>query len=972
MRLIGFMARRMVLGAGCAGLLLGGRASAAPPSEPMLRLEVGAHTAVINRIDADAQGRFLVTGSDDKTARVWSVADGRLLRILRPPAGAGKEGMVYAVAIAPDGGAVAVGGWTGEAGRTKNIYLFDRASGQIIHRISGLPNVVLHLTFSPDGRFLAACLGGANGLRVYGTTAWQLVAEDLDYGGHSYSAHFDSTGRLVTTSYDGFIRLYGSDFALLAKEKASGGERPFAARFSPDGEQIAVGFQDTTAVEVLDGRTLRRLYTPDTDGVDNGNLPTVAWSADSRFLYAGGRYDDGTGANPIRRWDSGGRGTYEDFAVSDDTILDLHALEDGRIAYGAADPVFGVLDSSGRKQWDRPTVIADFRDNESGFLLSRDGRTVQFGFEQRGKRPARFSLDERTLRLDPDTSAVLHPPRTQAPDLDIDGWKNTYNPTLNGAALALKEYETSFSLSIAPDGRHFLLGTHWYLRYFDAEGDQLWEVAAPGAAWAVNITPDGQVAVAAFADGTLRWYDLDKGRELLALFPHNDGQRWVLWNQEGFFDAAGGGADLIGYHLNNGPDQAADFVEVDRLYELFYRPDLVAAHLDGRPQDLQAALVNVGDVRQVLAGGLPPEVEVVGPAEQTLDDGVFILHLQLVERGGGVGDPEYRVNGVNITQALPEGRLTDVRGPQGQPRMSQPIPRLAPGANTIEVRIPTADGGIASKPARVVVHVPVDAAAEGPPDKPGLYVLAVGINAYRDQSIRLKYATQDARAVAATLAERGRALFEPVEQKVLVDRAASLAGIQQAFAELVPQMEPDDVFVLYMAGHGRSLDGRYHFIPQDVIYRNDRELAAQSLTHARLDSLLAEVPAQKSLLILDTCNAGAYIDGEDVRPEVVMRDLGVKTAIGRLMRSTGRAVLAASTSSQMALAGYKGHGVFTYALLQGLRGAANGDRARPVTVDELSAFLDREVPRITEKEWGHEQFPMRDLQGHSFPITWVE
>ncbi|NBQ70799.1 MAG: hypothetical protein EBU46_18990 [Nitrosomonadaceae bacterium] len=81
-------------------------------TEPVLKLETGQHTAVIIRIDTDREGRFAITGSDDKTARVWSIPDGKLLTVLRPPVGMGNQGKVYAVAMAPDGHTVAAGEWS--------------------------------------------------------------------------------------------------------------------------------------------------------------------------------------------------------------------------------------------------------------------------------------------------------------------------------------------------------------------------------------------------------------------------------------------------------------------------------------------------------------------------------------------------------------------------------------------------------------------------------------------------------------------------------------------------------------------------------------------------------------------------------------------------------------------------------------------------------------------------------------------
>ena len=47
--------------------------------------------------------------------------------------------------------------------------------------------------------------------------------------------------------------------------------------------------------------------------------------------------------------------------------------------------------------------------------------------------------------------------------------------------------------------------------------------------WAVNISGDGQKAIAALGDGTIRWYNLSTGELLLTFFPHTDGKRWVAW-----------------------------------------------------------------------------------------------------------------------------------------------------------------------------------------------------------------------------------------------------------------------------------------------------------------------------------------------------------------------------------------------------------------------------------------------------------
>ena len=136
--------------------------------QPALIIDPGMHTAPIKDVGVDAAGRIAVTGLDDKTVRVWSLADGKLLRTIRMPAGPGNIGKIYAVAMSPDGALVAAGGWTrgGPLQPKSQIYLFERATGKMTARIAGLPNILPPRLLA--GRPLSggeAC--GSNGLRVY-------------------------------------------------------------------------------------------------------------------------------------------------------------------------------------------------------------------------------------------------------------------------------------------------------------------------------------------------------------------------------------------------------------------------------------------------------------------------------------------------------------------------------------------------------------------------------------------------------------------------------------------------------------------------------------------------------------------------------------------------------------------------------------------------------------------------------------
>jgi WD40 repeat protein len=246
--------------------------------EPILRLNTIAHTGPINRIATDRENRYLVTVSEDKTARVWSLPHGRLLAVLRVPIGEGDMGKLYAVAMTPDGATVVVGGWTSTSGTDENIYVFDRASGALQQRISGLPMRVLHLAHSVDGSLFVAALKGSNGIRVFdASNGYQPLPSDAAYGDSSYWADFDRQSRLVTTSDDGFIRLYaaGRYNSPASKVKGRGGKNPLSAVFSPDGQRVAVGYGDSAAVDLLSGKDLAFLQAVDTRGVVGPEISTT-------------------------------------------------------------------------------------------------------------------------------------------------------------------------------------------------------------------------------------------------------------------------------------------------------------------------------------------------------------------------------------------------------------------------------------------------------------------------------------------------------------------------------------------------------------------------------------------------------------------------------------------------------------------------------------------------------------------------
>src|SRR5579863_3385050 len=301
-------------------LLAGGprvaRADGDPPTAPMLRLDLGMHTAEINSLSVDAKGELVATASDDKTVRLWHAADGSLIATLRIPIAGGAEGEINAVALAPDGKRILAGGATGFSfGPGFALYLFDVQKQAMIGRLPNLPAAIMDVAYAPNGAAFVVGFAKTAGIRLYNSNG-TLLTQDTGYGDRVSAIAFDANNRFAVSSYDGQIRLYDAAGKPLSAKPAPGGKHPSSLAFSPDGKALAVGYEDVRRVDVLASDTLDLRFSPKVDDLDNGALSAVGWTGASGapVLYAAGMPRNRTDAVVVRRWSDGGAGAASDIA----------------------------------------------------------------------------------------------------------------------------------------------------------------------------------------------------------------------------------------------------------------------------------------------------------------------------------------------------------------------------------------------------------------------------------------------------------------------------------------------------------------------------------------------------------------------------------------------------------------------------------------------------------------------------------
>lgn len=479
------------------------------------------------------------------------------------------------------------------------------------------------------------------------------------------------------------------------------------------------------------------------------------------------------------------------------------------------------------------------------------------------------------------------------------------------------------------------------MRFYSRNGQQIWRQAIPDAAWEVNVAADGRLIVAAYADGTLRWHRLADGEELLALYPHADRERWVLWTPRGHYAASPGGEDLIGWQVNRGWDEAPAFYSASRFRDRFHRPDVIALVLE--ELDIDKALARADreaggrkSVERSLAQSLPPVVRIIDPADGTPIDGDDVI----VRFEAEAADP------VRSLMALVNGRLA----------LRQPRPETVGGLVTGRLLVPVPPGQVflsliaengqgASDPATVHL-VARGGVASATAAKPTLHLIAVGVSDYKNhEHLRLKFAAKDATDLAERLLREKGGLYADVRPWPLLDDEADRRAILRTFREVQRELRPGDVAIVFFSGHGASEGTRYDFLPHDAEVDTPEAIADTGISHLDLREAFGKFfdAKAKVIALFDTCYSGNVVEGGRALPanvDIVAQELAAaENGVVVLTSSTGREVSRERDDLQ--------NGIFTSALLEALAGKAGRSHEGYISLSDLRGYLPDRVAQLS-------------------------
>lgn len=256
----------------------------------------------------------------------------------------------------------------------------------------------------------------------------------------------------------------------------------------------------------------------------------------------------------------------------------------------------------------------------------------------------------------------------------------------------------------------------------------------------------------------------------------------------------------------------------------------------------------------------------------------------------------------------------------------------------------------------VFLYQPVFCQVQGNLSRPKIYAVIVGISDYKDPDIPdLKYAEKDALAFYDFLRSKNVGSVPEENIALLTGTKATRSNILAQVIDKFTRSNKEDLVIFYFSGHGRAgeLENMGYLLNYDT--ENDNA-AGSSVSMDDVKTRIDKCQAKMKLSYIDACHAGLFKSmskGSMVEENKIIISSYLE---GVARANAGNISFLASYATQQSVEDDKlGHGVFTYYLLKGLRGAADieedgaeGYNNGIITSGELASYLTHNIQLATK------------------------
>ncbi len=920
------------------------------------------HKDYVQSAAFSADGRYIVSGSSDKTIKLWDVKTGFVLKTF-----IGHKDEVTSVSFSPDGRFIVSGGGNND----RTVRVWNISSKSLVLTLTGHTNAVETVCFSPDSKYVVS--GSADGTVKF----WDLATGE---NVKTYPRSFVEFVTAIKFSHDGKYLVCGKTDKIIGlwdvatdKEILLPGDKLEIPRvfFSPDGKSVLNtnddlgkknisvkrwSWNEAEKVTIVEG--VKEIMQK-VNKVDDGYFTIPGYSNDYKNVIC---YSSANNASTVDIVDLKTSQRIKTFEV--EAGIDMTAISpDGKYL------VIGTYKSIQLYNVETGTKIKSFQ----GYInwiesinFSPDGRfIVSGGNDSIGNVVKVWAVPSgrEVMRMEGHVNAIKSVCFSSdgkyivssSCDGNIKIWSATSGQELRN--LTGEKPSMISSVTFSPDGKYLVSG-HFNEEY----AVKLWDFSTGvlintflghvGGVKSVNFSPDGKCIVSASEDGSVKIWDIATGVCMVTRYDVPNSDDWVAVTPDGRFDGTDGGMKLL-YYVKD-----MEVIPLESFYEKFYTPNLVAQVMSGNREANFNPYAMGNDIK------LPPKVKIVSP---TTNDRFQTEEVEVVveasDQGGGVDEIRLYQNGKLVSEEQRGMKLVSQVGEKVTKRYKI---SLLSGNNEFKA---TAFNRDRTEAIPYSVNIELSKVITSS----NLYLVSIGINRYKNEKYTLTYSCSDAQGFAQAIATKSKGIFKDIKTLILKDEQCTKEGILSNLDELSKVVKPEDVFIFYYAGHGVMSEGsedapsEFYFVPYDVtqLYGNDELLKLKGISASELRKALVSIKAQKQLIVMDACQSGGATE------MLAMRGAAEEKALMQLARSAGIAVLASTGTEQFASEVKQlGHGVFTYSLIDGLSGKADGgEKDGKITIKELAAFLEDNVPELTKKYRGSAQYPNTSIRGMDFPIV---
>ena len=941
------------------------------------------HLAAVRALAFSSNSRVLASGGSDNTVRVWDTSSGQELKALPS-----RFGATRAVAFSPDGQLLATAGDDGTLG------IWDWSAAKELKAIKGRAvGIVFAVSFSPDGKTIAS--GGSDNL----VHLWDLASglERTALAGHKSginSVTFSSDGTLLASaSADGTVRLW--DLVTDRERNVLSGHAGAvqAVIFWPDGRTLGSAGVDGT-VRLWDVSTGNERITL---GGHKGPVWAIALSTDGSLLASGGRDQRIVLRPPV--------------SPSFATALAEKIKQRGNEAGPAPSPPplpeaeLSIQPVEARAGSDL-TLVVKVRNKGRGSLYRVQART----------KSADQAFDGQFFyfgKVDPGQSAddtvVIQIPRDrgdgQIPlQIEFEEY-NGFAPDALKAVVNLKgspRPRFAYTYQIIDDGSGNSVGngdgriqkgeavdlllTVKNVGQTAAQETSI-EITGPANAGLVirdnaanlgPLQPDQSKSARAnllvrkeltLTELPLKLFIRDKvsnvalDEELKLAVDVRPAPQIIVTNKvmmvkETSAKIRSGAGPETSVIASVAKDQQ---LEVTGELGDWYRVQISGKEVGWitKREVSEVPLVSKGEMPVPSVRGTavikvfqnaPPVIALASPSDgqQVTADRIQLIGAAASEKG--IASLEVRVNGQLVTHRDARGVAVKPATNNQQTTNLEFSERLVLREGKNQIVVTAIDQENISTTRTLAVTRIVDQGK--------IWAVVIGISKYK-QVRSLAFADKDALGIYDYLVSQ---VGVPKDQvTLLINEQATLNNLKRVLGtELRRKAGPKDTVIIYYAGHGAPEtdstssddDGLEKYL---VPYEGDpSDLYTTGLPMREVETILQRLASERVIFITDSCYSGATAGRTFATAS--RRAVVSDAFLARLAKAKGRVVLTASRASEVSEERDNlGHGVFTYYLLEGLKGKADLDGDGIITVDEIYSYVAQKVPEVT----GQNQHPMK-------------